>query len=234
MKIAICVPCRDEVMSSFCFDLCRLVEYEAKRGVIDLQLMQMPGTLIFTQREKLASEAMQMGCEAVLWIDSDMRFPANTLEVLLARDVPVIGVNATTRREPILPTALNLEITKEMLDGKPEPKQVWHKVESRGKTGIEQVTAVGFGVTLVRRAVFDTLPRPWHDIIWTDFGNVIGEDVTFCVRCMENDIPVFVDHDLSMMIGHTGARTFGWDDVKYGTSNVQRPKDKRRKLSRKK
>lgn len=235
MKVAICVPCRDEVMSGFCFDLARLVGYEAKRGQNEIQLLQMPGTLIFTQREKLAQEALEWGADQVLWIDSDQRFPADTLEILQARQVPICGVNATTRREPILPTALNLKIEREMLNGKPgEPKQVWHKVESRGKKGVEQVTAVGFAVTLVNREVFEKIPRPWFDVIWTDHGNVIGEDVTFCVRCMENDIPVFVDHELSMHIGHIGVKTFGWDDVKNGPSNLQRPQDNGRKLSRKK
>jgi hypothetical protein len=235
MKVAICVPCRDEVMSGFCFDLARLVGYEAKRGQNEIQLLQMPGTLIFTQREKLAQEALEWGADQVLWIDSDQRFPADTLEILQARQVPICGVNATTRREPILPTALNLKIEREMLNGKPgEPKQVWHKVESRGKKGIEQVTAVGFAVTLVNREVFEKIPRPWFDVIWTDHGNVIGEDVTFCVRCMENDIPVFVDHELSMHIGHIGVKTFGWDDVKHGPSNLQRPENSSRKLSRKK
>ena len=235
MKVAICVPCRDEVMSGFCFDLARLVGYEAKRGQNEIQLLQMPGTLIFTQREKLAQEALEWGADQVLWIDSDQRFPADTLEILQARQVPICGVNATTRREPILPTALNLKIEREMLNGKPgEPKQVWHKVESRGKKGIEQVTAVGFAVTLVNREVFEKIPRPWFDVIWTDHGNVIGEDVTFCVRCMENDIPVYVDHELSMHIGHIGVKTFGWDDVKHGPSNLQRPQNNGRKLSRKK
>ena len=231
MKIAVCVPCRDTVMAPFCFDLARLTAYDTKHRDGELQLLQMPGTLIFTQREKLAEEALNGGADALLWIDSDMRFPANTLEVLLARNVPIIGVNATTRREPIVPTAMNLRIDK---SNPGEPKQVWQKVETRGKSGIEQVTAVGFGVTLVRKEVFSKIPRPWFDIIWTDHGNVIGEDVTFCVRALENDIPVFVDHDLSMHIGHTGTKTFSWDDVKHGPSNLQRSANQHRKLSRKK
>ncbi len=74
----------------------------------------------------------------IVWIDSDQRFPANTLEVLQSRQVTMVGVNATTRREPILPTALNLKREREMLQGKPtgEPYQVWHKVESRNKRGM--------------------------------------------------------------------------------------------------
>ena len=111
-------------MAGFCFDLARLVQYEAKRGVNEIELLQMPGTLIFTQREKLAVEALELGADQLLWIDSDQRFPANTLEILQARGVPVIGVNATTRREPILPTALNLRLEKR--DG--ETVQIWEKV----------------------------------------------------------------------------------------------------------
>lgn len=230
MKIAVCVPCRDSVLAGFAFDMARMCSYEAKRGVNDVHLLQMPGTLIFTQREKLVDEALEWGADYVLWIDSDMRFPANTIEIMLARQVPILGVNATTRREPVMPTAMNLKLDR----SDNEVKQVWTKIESRGKQGIEQVTAVGFGVTLIKTDVFKKVPKPWHDVIWTDHGNVIGEDVSFCVKCLEQDIPVFVDHELSMHIGHIGTKTFGWDDVKYGPSNVQRPQNKHRKLSRKK
>lgn len=230
MKVAVCVPCRDSVLAGFCFDLARMCSYEAKRGVNDIQLLQMPGTLIFTQREKLVDEALEWGADYVLWVDSDMRFPANTIEIMLARNVPILGVNATTRREPVMPTAMNLKLDR----SENNVKQVWTKIESRGKKGIEQVTAVGFGVTLIKTDVFKKLPKPWHDVIWTDHGNVIGEDVSFCVKCLEQDIPVFVDHELSMHIGHIGTKTFGWDDVKHGPSNLQRPQNKHRKLSRKK
>ena len=228
MRIAVCVPCRDSVLAGFAFDMARMCAYEAKRGVNDIQLLQMPGTLIFTQREKLVDEALEWGADYVLWVDSDMRFPANTIEIMLSRNVPILGVNATTRREPVMPTAMNLKLDR----SDNEVKQVWTKIESRGKKGIEQVTAVGFGVTLIKTDVFKKLPKPWHDVIWTDHGNVIGEDVSFCVKCLEQDIPVFVDHELSMHIGHIGTKTFGWDDVKNGPSNLQRPQDKHRKLSR--
>ena len=190
MRIAVCVPCRDSVLAGFAFDMARMCAYEAKRGVNDIQLLQMPGTLIFTQREKLVDEALEWGADYVLWVDSDMRFPANTIEIMLARNVPILGVNATTRREPVMPTAMNLKLDRSDND----VKQVWTKIESRGKNGIEQVTAVGFGVTLIKTDVFKKLPKPWHDVIWTDHGNVIGEDASFCVKCLEQDIPVFVDH----------------------------------------
>ena len=226
MKIAICVPCRDSVMSGFAFDLANMVGYTARNTDHKITLLQMPGTLIFTQREMLANDALADGAEAILWIDSDMRFPANTLEVMLSRKVPILGVNATTRRAPILPTALNLEMEKD--------SAVLRKVESRGKQGIEKVTAVGFGVTLVRSQVFREIPKPWFNIIWKDDGDIIGEDVHFCVKALDCGIETYVDHDLSPLIKHIGTKEYGWDDVKHGNNNLQRPANNGRKLSRKK
>lgn len=226
MKIAICVPCRDSVMSGFAFDMANLVGYHSRNTQDQIILLQMPGTLIFTQREALTKSALAENADAILWIDSDMRFPSNTLEVMLGRNVPILGVNATTRRTPILPTALNLEIG--------DNHHTWRKVESRGKHGIEKVTAVGFGVTLVRTEVFKTMGNPWFNILWKDDGDIIGEDVHFCVKALDYGIDTYVDHDLSPLIKHIGTKEYGWDDVTYGNNNLQRPANNSRKLSRKK
>lgn len=226
MKIAICVPCRDSVMAGFAFDMANLVGYHSRNTKDQIILLQMPGTLIFTQREKLAQNAIDEGAEAILWIDSDMRFPANTLEVMLSRNVPILGVNATTRRAPIIPTAMKLHMNGESAK--------FEKVESRGKSGIEKVTAVGFGVTLVRTEVFKSLDAPWFNIIWKDDGDIIGEDVHFCVKALDYGIDTYVDHDLSPLIKHIGTKEYGWDDVTYGNNNIQRPANNGRKLSRKK
>lgn len=213
MKIAICVPCRDSVMSGFCFDLAKLVGYHSRNTKDEIQIYQMPGTLIFHQREKLAKEALEGGADAILWIDSDMRFPSDTLERLLSHNVSICGVNATTRREPIMPTALDLE----MVDGNP----VFQKVETRGKEYVEEVSAVGFGVTLTRREVFEKMPQPWFDILWTDAGGIIGEDVHFCIKAQDFGIKTYVDHVLSPYIKHIGTKEYSWEDVKWQSSTTQ-------------
>ncbi len=61
MKIAICVPCRDTVMSGFCFDLAKMIGYHSRNTKDEILIFQMPGTLIFHQREKLAEEALKAG-----------------------------------------------------------------------------------------------------------------------------------------------------------------------------
>lgn len=216
MKVGVCVPCRDEVMTSFAFDFAKMVAYDVKTRCAKegngLMMYTMPGTLIFDQREKLVEIALKEGCDAVLFIDSDMRFPKDMVNILLSREVGICGVNATTRRPPILPTALNLHIEEK--DGK--KLHWWEKIDSRGKKGIEKVTAIGFGAVLIRKEVFESVPRPWFDAPWGKSG-IIGEDVHFCIKAQDSGFDTYVDHELSMHIGHVGAREHRWSDVEDDT-----------------
>ena len=99
---------------------------------------------------------MKEGCDAVLFVDSDMRFPHDMITILLSRDVPIVGVNATTRRKPVTPTA---KIVEKYMEGETMVHK-WSNVDSRGKQGIEEVTAVGFGAVLIRKEVFEKTGRP--------------------------------------------------------------------------
>jgi len=214
ITVGVCVPCRDEVMTGFAFDFAKMVGYDVKHRCKDesnqLKLYTMAGTLIFDQREKLVKEALKEGCDVVLFIDSDMRFPADIISIMLSREVPIVGVNAVTRRKPVLSTALNLDLTKD--DEGNITRHKWLKVDSRGKTGCEIVTAVGFGATMIRREVFEKMENPWFDVGWGSRG-VIGEDVHFCLKALDHGIPTLVDHDLSKYIGHVGTHEYRWEDV---------------------
>lgn len=214
ITVGVCVPARDEVHTAFAFDFAKMVGHDVKFRCNDdngLKLYTMAGTLIFDQREGLVKTALSEGCDAVLFIDSDMRFPKDIISIMLSRNVPILGVNAVTRRRPVLSTALNLELTEDDETGKITSTR-WLKVDSRGKQGIEQVTAVGFGVTLIRKEVFEKLETPFFDAQWSPRG-IIGEDVYFCLKAFDAGIPTYVDHDLSKYIGHIGTHEYRWEDV---------------------
>jgi hypothetical protein len=193
-------------MTGFAFDLAKLCAYEgvtrcAKGG--SLMIYQVPGTLIFNQRERLAEEALKDGADAILWVDSDMRFPKDALEILLSRDLPIVGVNATTRRFPVKPTALDID---------PETNDLV-KVDSKGKTGLEQVMGVGFGMILIKKEVFEAAQKPWFWFEQTDKGGIIGEDIYFCAKAFDAGFQSVIDHELSMHIRHIGTYEYGWDDA---------------------
>jgi len=195
MRVGVCIPCRDEVHTGFAFDFARMTAHDASTRCKDskggLNLYTMPGTLIFDQREKLVQVALSEGCDAVLFIDSDMRFPHDIIDIMLSREVPIVGVNATTRRKPVTPTAKLL--TK--IQDKDQVVYKWENIDSRGKQGIEKITAVGFGAVMIRKEVFKEVPQPWFDAGWWPTG-VCGEDVHFCVKVGDNGFHTWVDHEL--------------------------------------
>jgi hypothetical protein len=114
-----------------------------------------------------------------------------------------VGVNATTRRFPVVPTALDID---------PETKDLV-KVNSKGKTGLEQVMGVGFGMVLIKKEVFLAAQKPWFWFEQTDKGGTIGEDIYFCAKAFDAGYQTVIDHDLSMHIRHIGTYEYGWDDA---------------------
>ncbi len=229
MRIGICIPSRGDMMIGTAFDLATLCGYDSRwRKDGEQAIYTVAGTLIFDQRNKLAQAALDQECDYILWIDADMRFPKNTIERLLAHDKDIVGVNATTRTMPVGPTAKNLKVDVEKRENH------WYSINSKGKTGIEQVTAIGCGVMLVKAKVFKETPKPWFYFYELPGGKTLGEDVHFCIAAHDAGFETWVDHDLSQEIGHIGQYTYSWSDFKDEPNKLQRLKDNGRKLPRKK
>ena len=110
MRFAICIPARGQMEVQTAFDLAAMVGYMCKTTEHDLDIYTAAGTLIFDQRNKLVHTAIDAKCDYIVFIDADMRFPKDTITQLLKHNKEIIGVNATTRTEPVMPTAKNLTI----------------------------------------------------------------------------------------------------------------------------
>lgn len=195
MKVAICMPTRDMVHAKFAFDLANLVGH-FKGGQVNV--MHSVGTLIADQRVDLATMALTAGADYILWLDTDMRFPKDALDRLLAHGEDIVGCNYSTRMLPPQPTATNYEGNK------------FTPVHTTpDKTGLERVGYMGFGVMLTKTDVFRRMEAPWFHLGYSTVNNkFIGEDVYFCRKANDLDIPVLVDHDLSKEIRHIGSFEF--------------------------
>ena len=75
-KILIAVPCMDSVAAQFAQALAML---EKVGGCLVSFVI---GSLIYNSRNDLARQAMKMDCTHILWLDSDMVFPPETLKYL--------------------------------------------------------------------------------------------------------------------------------------------------------
>jgi hypothetical protein len=152
-------------------------------------------SMLVQSRHNLVVKALQHKATHMLFIDSDMVFPPDTLERLLARKKGVIAVNATTRTFPVKHIAHDK-------DGK--------VVDSRGKTGVEAVQHVGLAVALVETSVLQGLTPPLFLMDWIpNVRGYCGEDVYFCAITAEKGHEIFIDHDLSHEVGHVGDFIYG-------------------------
>jgi cellulose synthase/poly-beta-1,6-N-acetylglucosamine synthase-like glycosyltransferase len=207
MRVAICIPARGQMEVTTAFDLTMMAAYMAGKKNIDLNVYTSQGTLIFDQRNSLVRTAVDEKCDYILFIDADMRFPKTTLERLLAHKKDIIGVNATTRMMPPKPTARNIQINE---DGSVD----WLEVLSNKEKGIGKVDAIGCGVMLIKTSCLKNIPQPYFYFEQLLKGKLLGEDIYFCIKAKDAGIDTWVDHDLSMEIGHVGSYTYGWDDIK--------------------
>jgi len=172
----------------------------------------------------------------LFWLDDDMRFPKNAIARLLQHRVDVVGVNYSHRKPPPQPVALKrnaagkedfrcvvcpdvgeiplMQYTelrfKDRVVCQSCGTERWarnYRLQTLAETtGLEPVEAIGFGVVLITREVFEATQFPWFEHSY-DHGNkrAIGEDTHFCWLAQQAGYPVFVDHDLSKDVRHAGS-----------------------------
>lgn len=167
-----------------------------------LNLPANPNTLP-AQRNQAAQYAVDHGHD-LLFVDSDMGWPTGAIEQLAAVDLPVVG-------------ALCFGIIQGPPDGcggfetKPYPTLFdWDDGYAirwdypRGQ--VVRVAATGAAFLLIRRDVLVKVASNWFDRLEVG-GDLLGEDLSFCERLRELDIPVFV---------HTGVRTTHYKPIWVG------------------
>lgn len=193
-NVAICVPVRDYVTSTFAYSLSMLMKKcGEKEQKVSLHMVM--GSEVAMQRQQLVDEVLETKATHIFWIDSDMKFPADSLFSLLSHNKSIVGANYSTRVKPHRPVAFKSEtnLDKRLFSGK----------------GLEEVFALGSGMLLVNRCVYEDMKKPYYSIEWNDdYTNLMGEDLYFCKKAAEHKHTTYVDHDLSQRIAHIGTREY--------------------------
>jgi hypothetical protein len=188
VRLVIAVPALDHSPTPWSFDLARLYAVTCA-AVPCITLAGEVGTFVHQAREKLLHDVVELwGATHVLWLDTDMAFPADAALRLLAHDVDIVAANYVKRAGKHQPTA--------MRDGQP--------VYSLDQHGLAAVDHVGMGVFLMKASVVVGLPHPrfWYST------PTETEDVYFCRLLHAAGHTIHVDHDLSQDVGHIGQETY--------------------------
>lgn len=207
-KIGICLVAGDMMHTKTALDLTRAAGYASEVMGMHVILNHHAGSVLAEARQECIKRAIEAGAEWIFSVDSDMRFPVNAIEGMMAHDLPVVAANCAKRKRPIGPTARRRNAALH------EDRESEAVFPDENVTGVEQVETVGFGVILIKAEVFKQIEWPWFIQPWHDHAQRhVGEDIAFCMRCREAGIPIYIDHDLSWAVKHIGTHEFSMHDV---------------------
>lgn len=145
-------------------------------------------------RNKIAEYAINNQFDYVLFVDSDIIMPPNTLQRFIEADKAVIGgVYVQKTDDSIL--------------------ELWHDNGNRfllddlkDKKGLIQVGAIGFGCVLVKTHILEELGYPQFEYnVALDHNDTVSEDFDFCMNANDGG-DIWADLDIKLT--HIGKRYY--------------------------
>jgi hypothetical protein len=177
-SILIGVLCNyDVVYKKYAVSLLQTVLYLARNGpqlnINQFDVLWTSSAYIWDMRNKLSKECVEGGYDYLFMTDVDMAFPPNALAVAIETQrrhgYDIVGIPYMMRN-----------------------KSRYHVYEYRSEycwrplaeiNGPMEVDAVGTGLMLISRKVFEEMNYPWFEGYWRD--DVVGEDMIFCKKAKD-------------------------------------------------
>lgn len=181
VRVVIGLPATEMMKAKTAHAIGALIVHSADK-VIDFLLVQ--SCDIASSRTWLAKQAVEKGATHLLFIDSDMLFPSDALEQLLAREKDIIGVEYHKRKFPL------------------ETVTAYIPDVEKSETEPFTVGVAGTGLMLINTEVFKNpnLDKNWFSFARNANGeNVIGEDGWFCNTARSTGYDVYVDPAIKVL-----------------------------------
>lgn len=185
-KVFIAIPCMDSVPVEFAQSFATMDKPE------NCVVSFMKGSLVYDSRNKLCEQAIKCKSDYVLWLDSDMVFPKNLIEVMLEhmKDKDIVSGLYFRRVYPFTPVLnriLNDDGTASDYDDYPEDS-------------VFECEGFGFGCVMMKTSVlYDMLMN--KEALFVPVNN-FGEDLSFLWRAKNLGYKCYVDSRIKC--GHIG------------------------------
>lgn len=194
MKYLIAIPCMDTIPTQFVKSLVGL------RVEGTLEIAFSCNSLVYDSRNLLSKKAVENEFDRVLWLDSDVTFPADTFERLAKRlDMGYEFVSGLyqRRKEPIEPTIFK---TLYMAEDKLPHADCYKDYPD----GIFEIAACGFGCVMMTTSALKRVGEEFG----LPFSPLLGfsEDLSFCMRAHQLGIQLWCDSDIKL--GHIGYKEY--------------------------
>ena len=194
MKTFIAVPCMDQVAAQFAHSLATLDK--AGECMIGFEL----GSLIYTARNDFAKATISKDADALLFFDSDMIIPADTLTKMTkhfeaGREI-VTGVYYK-RRPPFSP------VLYKQLGYRADTDETYFEDLLEIPDGDEpfEVAGCGMGCCMISKSVLLDVVLNYQT--WFNPIHNFGEDLAFCIRARDLGHKIWCDPTIKL--GHVGS-----------------------------
>lgn len=192
MKILIAVPSGNLIQAHFVECLFGLFGNPPK----DTQLFygNKISSRITENRNGLVALAKELNCTHMLFVDSDMTFPADALTILLSHDKDIVGATACHRQGD---------------EGKPIGVPVdMSRPFSLASQRLIPMQVMGLPFTLIKMHVFDKLKKPYFAEPFDENGELVPEDNYFYISAARAGFEIWCDSLVSMHMGHIGIKEY--------------------------
>lgn len=196
--VAICIPSDDHVHAAFMLSILHLTMHTFTQDEIPIRgitAQHIGSSILPHSRYTLVKQSARHGATHLLYLDSDMTFPADTLVRLLRHDKDMVSINAMSRRPPY------------NLTGWVGPGE--QLVTTAESTGLVKVWRTGLAVALIKASVFDALDAPYFEQPYLpEKDEFRGEDYHFFDQARKAGFELYIDQDLSKQVNHLGSFAF--------------------------
>ena len=207
MRTLIATPCMDMLPVGFVQSLI----YMHKGDNTSVYLR--PNSLIYDSRNLISLYAIENGFDNVMWLDSDMLFPPDTLLKLQAHNVDMVTGLYVKRHTPVEPV-LYSDIMEPRIDLDGKMVKEIYVYSDYPRDSFFPVAGCGFGIVLTSTKLLK------H--VWDEFGPAFnpypwgGEDISFCHRVNKLGYTIWCDSSVSA--GHIGTCIYTEEMLKRGDS----------------
>lgn len=208
-SVAILTPSTGLCRMAYAQSLARLVMYFAQYRVFENVAHQnlcpdaIEGSGIAENYERMIDKYLadrKIRWTHFLSIEDDMGFAPDCLHILASRKLDIVGANYSTNKgHPQRFTAAGLS---------------QRVLTTEDSVGVEQVSLLPQGFTLVSRRVYETLSKPWFLMGYSQkSGNYVYQDYYFSEQAKKHCFQLYVDHDVSKRLYHVGPKNYTWEDA---------------------
>ena len=200
MKTLIAIPCMNMLPYQFVQSLLYMKKGEKPTVYFKAN------SLVYDSRNIISLHAIQNDYDNVMWLDSDIVFPPDTLTKLAAYDMDMVSGLYVKRAEPVAPVIYEtLDEPIRNADGMLETNVSTY--DNYPKNSFFPVAGCGFGCVL-------TSVKLLKDV-WDHFGPAFtpypwaSEDLSFCHRVNQLGYQIYCDSSISC--GHLGQFIYSED-----------------------